>query len=131
MRTNLFSYTEPGGDYPGYVSINREDDGSVSVTVRAPPTFSQIRGYPYGCVVANCGDQVRLTIPSGSPETDALAALQSPPPADRVEALERALIETQLMLETIVRTHSTNFAEVHERIITNRTALKETTRGTE
>jgi hypothetical protein len=39
--------------------------------------------------------------------------------------LQLALIQTQLMLETIVRTHSTNFSEVHERIIANRPALRE------
>lgn len=38
-RTNLFAYTEPTapvGQYVGYVSLNRETDGSVSLTVRQP-----------------------------------------------------------------------------------------------
>ncbi len=32
--TNIFAYTAPGSEYPGYVSINRTKDGDVSVTVR-------------------------------------------------------------------------------------------------
>lgn len=38
-RTNLFAYTEPTspvGQYVGYVSLNRETDGRVTLTVREP-----------------------------------------------------------------------------------------------
>jgi hypothetical protein len=37
-RHNLYAYTEPTptDGYPGYVSLNREPDGSVSLTVRSP-----------------------------------------------------------------------------------------------
>ncbi|API58849.1 hypothetical protein BSL82_05610 [Tardibacter chloracetimidivorans] len=35
---NLFAYTAPGADYPGYVSINRNAAGDVEVTVRSAPT---------------------------------------------------------------------------------------------
>jgi len=39
-RTNLFAYTElpheTVGQYVGYVSLNRETDGSVTLTVREP-----------------------------------------------------------------------------------------------
>lgn len=37
-RTNLYAFTEPtpAGGYPGYVSLNREADGSVTLTVRSP-----------------------------------------------------------------------------------------------
>lgn len=35
MRRNLFAYTVPGSNYPEYISINKEDDGLVSVTVRS------------------------------------------------------------------------------------------------
>ena len=35
---NLFAYTATGGDYPGYVSINRNADGDVVVWVRSAPT---------------------------------------------------------------------------------------------
>lgn len=31
---NIFAYTEPGADYPGFISINRRD-GEIVVTVRA------------------------------------------------------------------------------------------------
>lgn len=36
-RTNLAAYTEPtpAGGYPGYVSLNREADGSTTLTVRS------------------------------------------------------------------------------------------------
>lgn len=36
-RTNLAAYTEPtpAGGYPGYVSLNRESDGTVTLTVRS------------------------------------------------------------------------------------------------
>ena len=37
-RTNLYAFTEPtpAGGYPGYVSLNREPDESVTLTVRSP-----------------------------------------------------------------------------------------------
>lgn len=38
MSENIFAYTAPGGSYPGYVSINRLDNGDVRVSVRAAPT---------------------------------------------------------------------------------------------
>jgi hypothetical protein len=34
MRRNLFAYTATGINYPEYVSVNREDNGTVSITVR-------------------------------------------------------------------------------------------------
>lgn len=35
MRTNLYAYTETHGQqFPAYVSVNREDDGRVTMTVR-------------------------------------------------------------------------------------------------
>jgi len=36
MPKNIFAYTAPGADYPEFLSINREDDGRVTVTVRGP-----------------------------------------------------------------------------------------------
>lgn len=41
MTDNLFAYTAPGSSYPGFVSINREQNGDVTVTVRAAPTVRQ------------------------------------------------------------------------------------------
>lgn len=35
---NIFAYTAPGTTYPGYVSINRDANGDVSVTVRSAGT---------------------------------------------------------------------------------------------
>ena len=35
-RQNIYAFTEPTGSYPGYVSVNAEADGSISVTVRGP-----------------------------------------------------------------------------------------------
>ena len=41
MTDNLFAYTAPGTDYPGYVSINRTPEGDVAVTVREAPTVRE------------------------------------------------------------------------------------------
>ena len=38
---NLFAYTAPGGSYPGYVSINQDTDGNVTVNVRGAPTVKE------------------------------------------------------------------------------------------
>ncbi len=37
-RTNLCAYTEktPTDGYPGFLSLNREADGSITLTVRSP-----------------------------------------------------------------------------------------------
>lgn len=34
-RHNLAAYTPAGASYPAYISINAEDDGRVSITVRS------------------------------------------------------------------------------------------------
>lgn len=34
MRTNLYAHTEAHQPYPAFVSVNREDDGRVLMTVR-------------------------------------------------------------------------------------------------
>lgn len=38
MRKNLCAFTEivPTDGYPGYVSLNEEPDGSITLTVRSP-----------------------------------------------------------------------------------------------
>lgn len=38
---NLFAYTAMSGSYPGYVSINRLENGDVRVTVREAPTVNR------------------------------------------------------------------------------------------
>lgn len=35
MRTNIHAFTESRADYPAYVSINREESGVVTLTVRS------------------------------------------------------------------------------------------------
>jgi hypothetical protein len=35
MRENIFAHTDPGTNYPQYVSINKEEDGKISLTVRS------------------------------------------------------------------------------------------------
>lgn len=35
MLHNLHAYTESGQDYPAYVSINRDDAGKLTITVRS------------------------------------------------------------------------------------------------
>jgi len=40
---NIFAFTALTGTYPGYVSINRDEDGNIAVTVReAPKVFEGI-----------------------------------------------------------------------------------------
>lgn len=41
VRDNIFAYTALSGSYPGYVSINRLENGDVEVTVREAPTINQ------------------------------------------------------------------------------------------
>lgn len=38
MSNNLYAYTEPPSSeyYPGFVSLNRQDDGNITLTVRSP-----------------------------------------------------------------------------------------------
>jgi len=36
MTKNLFAYTAPGTDFPEFLSINRQADGRITVTVRGP-----------------------------------------------------------------------------------------------
>ncbi len=38
MSENIFAYTAPGSNFPGFVSINRLPNGDVSVSVRAAGT---------------------------------------------------------------------------------------------
>lgn len=51
MNKNIFAYTAPGSNYPGYVSINRTPDGDVTITVRAAPDTSSA-DHPLPGVVA-------------------------------------------------------------------------------
>lgn len=37
MNKTIAAYTKAGAEYPGYVNATREDDGTVSLTVRADP----------------------------------------------------------------------------------------------
>ena len=34
-RTNIYAFTEPTPGYPAYVSVNAEEDGKISITVRS------------------------------------------------------------------------------------------------
>ncbi len=46
MRKNLAAFTPVEHPYPPYVSINREEDESVSITVRSKSTIDGISGFP-------------------------------------------------------------------------------------
>lgn len=35
MRTNIYAHTERQAQYPAYLSINKEDSGHITVTVRS------------------------------------------------------------------------------------------------
>lgn len=43
MTKLLVAYTKPGSDYPGYVNLTEQDDGSVILTVRGDPTVAKGR----------------------------------------------------------------------------------------
>ena len=43
MRTNLYAHTEAHHPYPAFVSVNREEDGRVLMTVRERDSMSQER----------------------------------------------------------------------------------------
>ena len=54
-RTNLCAYTErtPTDGYPGFVSLNRAGDGSITLTVRSPGHGGTQMGtitLPYGAM---------------------------------------------------------------------------------
>jgi hypothetical protein len=88
---NVFAYTAPSGDYPGYISVNRDDVGNVTVTVRSAPTAHQITGYPHGCCTVSPGEQASFMVPASEPEAALLAAnarLIAAAP-DMLAALER------------------------------------------
>lgn len=38
---NIFAYTALSGSYPGFVSINRDAEGNVTVAVREAPTIRE------------------------------------------------------------------------------------------
>jgi hypothetical protein len=46
--SNLFAFTALGSAYPGFVSINRDENGDVAVTVRGAPTVHEDRSYICG-----------------------------------------------------------------------------------
>lgn len=75
---NLFAYTAPGGDYPGYVSINSDDAGNVSVTVREPPKFHTVMYAQVSELRCAPGEQARFSIPADAPEAKQLASLATP-----------------------------------------------------
>jgi hypothetical protein len=51
MHTNIFAYTAPGSNYPEFVSLNQQADGSITLSVRGP------------AIVAACGPQAEVTLP--------------------------------------------------------------------
>lgn len=71
MRENLFAYTPPGVAPPPYISINREEDGTISLTVRGdyhPAVFTE------NTVIAPRQDQATIVV-SEDVAMDLVAAL--------------------------------------------------------
>jgi hypothetical protein len=48
---NIYAYTAPSSNYPPYISINRTDNGGVSITVRSPAKDD-----------GACGDSAMITL---------------------------------------------------------------------
>lgn len=38
MNKNIFAYTEESPIYPGYISVNQNDEGNIEITIRESPT---------------------------------------------------------------------------------------------
>lgn len=61
MYTNIFAYTAPGSNYPEFLSINKQDDGTITIDVRSPPSFDVMQSdHP---PLAVCGPAVRMPLP--------------------------------------------------------------------
>ena len=58
MHRNIFAYTSLDLTYPEYVSVNEQDDGSITIDVRGPVKQPDAE-HPY----VQCGDTVRMTLP--------------------------------------------------------------------
>jgi len=43
MQKNFYAHTAPGVSYPEFISVNRADDGKISITVRSAPTFDAMQ----------------------------------------------------------------------------------------
>jgi len=80
MTENIFAFTAPGCEYPGYVSINRDANGDIAVTVREAPTvreggyicgFAVDKGKPGRCTPGDdcCNNYCNLA-PSKGPMQD-------------------------------------------------------------
>jgi hypothetical protein len=52
MKKNIFAHTDPGCNYPQYVSVNREESGEVSLTVRSAAWGD-----------GTCGDTATVVLP--------------------------------------------------------------------
>lgn len=68
-RLCVFAWTAPNPDYPEYVSINREDDGRLTITVRGP---KRKPGEDNDAPFDMPGHTTCMTLPED--EVDALAA---------------------------------------------------------
>lgn len=55
MRTNLFAWTDPDPSYPQFVSLNREEDGRTTLTVRSPGFWKETKDKPLLRMVGNEG----------------------------------------------------------------------------
>lgn len=69
---NIFAYTALSHHYPEYLSVNRADDGTVSITARGPVKPEGETEFPYDMP----GDTVTLVLPEAHVQAllDALCA---------------------------------------------------------
>lgn len=52
MGRNLFAYTAPGTNYPNYMALNRNEDGSLVLDARGPATAD-----------GKCGATIQVPVP--------------------------------------------------------------------
>jgi hypothetical protein len=74
---NIFAWTAPGAHYPEFVSINEQDDGSITIDVRGPKRPPD-KDHPY----EQCGETVRMTLPTREVANMARALVCEVIPAD-------------------------------------------------
>ena len=60
MHTNIFAYTGLAQSYPEFISVNRESDGQITVTVRSPAWVGLTADQN---PTTDCGVTAKMTLP--------------------------------------------------------------------
>lgn len=67
MRKNIFAHTDTGASNPGYISVNEEDDGRITVALRSNgaqvPSVIELSRDELANLAANAGAYLEATAP--------------------------------------------------------------------